>query len=85
MTGSQHRRQEAPAAAMTPAEAAQKHNRVLLHALHTAHPMLYQGKQRFIHTLTFSILGGGTSATVYLTGDSAAVEPNEVQLQARPT
>lgn len=64
----------------TPAEASQKHNRVLLHALHTAHPMRYQGKQCFIHTLLFQIHGGDISATVYLTGSTGPVESDQVQL-----
>lgn len=66
---------------VTPAELAQKHNRVLLHALHTAHPVLYQEKQRFIHTLTFQIYGGGIIGTVYLTGDPTPIAPELVQLQ----
>jgi len=64
----------------TPAEARQKHNRVLLHALHTAHPMLYQGKQCFIHTLMFQIQGGDITVDVYLTGGTGPVEAEQVQL-----
>lgn len=69
----------------TPAEAQQKHNRVLLHALHTAHPMIYKEKQCFIHTLLFQVKGGDISATVYLMGNSAPIAPELVQLQGDPT
>lgn len=67
--------------ALTSQEAEQKHNRVLLHALQTAHPVLHQGKARFIHTLTYQILGGGISTTAYLTGDSTPIGPEHIQLQ----
>ena len=83
MIGSQHRRQAAPVAE-TPAEAAQKHNPVLLHALQTAHPVLFEGKQRFIHTINYQILGGGVNTTVYLTGGQEPIEPHLIQLQEQP-
>jgi hypothetical protein len=73
-----------PAPAMSPEEA-QKHNRILLHALQTAHPVLYRGTHRFIHTLTFQVFGGGIHSTVYLTGDPSPIEPAQVQLQEQPT
>lgn len=70
----------------TPEQAAQKHNRVLLHALQTAHPVLHEGKARFIHTLNFQIMGGSMNTTVYLTGDGDRVplEPSKIQLQEQP-
>ena len=55
----------------TPAAQAAKHNRILLHALHTAHPVLHDGRQRFIHTLTFMSYGGGIKTIAYLSGDSS--------------
>ncbi|TWI65191.1 hypothetical protein IP91_02598 [Pseudoduganella lurida] len=45
----------------------QKHNRVLLHCLQKAHPVLHNGVHRFIHTLTFSS-GSEVETTVYLAG-----------------
>ena len=65
----------------TPAAQTAKHNRVLLHAHQTAHPVLYAGQQRFIHTLTFMSYGGGIKTLVYLAGDPAPVEAEAVQLQ----
>lgn len=84
MSAVMSRRQPQRTSPETPEELAQKHNRVLLHALHTAHPMLYQGKQRFIHTVTYQLEGGNVKATVYLTGDHTPVEPEQVQLQEQP-
>lgn len=66
-------------------EAEQKHDRILLRALQIAHPVIYQGQQRFIHTLTCQISGGSTETTVYLTGDPTPVKPSDVQLQEQPT
>jgi hypothetical protein len=62
----------------------QKHNRVLLHALQTCHPVLLEGQSRFIHTLTYQILGGGIDTTIYLTGDQTPIKPEQVQLQEQP-
>ena len=69
----------------TPASIAYKHSRVLHHALHTAHPMLYKGLVCFIHTITEQRYGGGIETTVYLAGHPAPVPAAEVQLQAQPT
>lgn len=60
--------------------AAEKHNRVLLHALQIAHPVIYQERQHFIHTLTYYQHGGRIETTVYLTGDPTPRRPEEVTL-----
>jgi hypothetical protein len=60
---------------------AQKHTRFLLHALHTAHPVMYQGKQQFIHTVLVQQSGGGTSTTIYLAGNPTALDSEDVQLR----
>lgn len=68
----------------TPADIAAKHNRVLLHALQTAHPVMYQGKQRFMHTLTCQVYAGGITTTAYLMGDPAPVPPDQIILYEVP-
>lgn len=70
-------------ATMTDRDAIERHNRVLLHALQIAHPVLYQGKNRFIHTLRFQLSGGGLDTTVYLTGDPTPLNADQVQLAPR--
>jgi hypothetical protein len=52
-----------------------RHNRVLLHALQTAHPMLRNGLQCFIHTLVFQAAGGGIETIVYLRGGRTGEVP----------
>jgi hypothetical protein len=59
---------------------AEKHNRVLLHALQVAHPVLYRERERFIHTLTFQQLGGRIDTTVYLAGDATPLAASDVTL-----
>lgn len=61
-------------------EEIEKHNRTLLHALQTSHQVAYNGKWRFIHTITFQTAGGSVAATVYLTGSSDPVAPELVSL-----
>ncbi len=61
----------------------QRHNRVLLHAWHTTHPVLHQGRQRFIHGLRFLTHGSSQEADVFLTGDPSPVPATEVQLAPR--
>jgi len=65
---------------LSPLEAYQRQSRILLHALHTGHPVLYQQRQRFIHTMTVQQSGGGVEVIVYLAGDKAAVPPMDISL-----
>lgn len=69
----------------TAAEIAYKHTRVLMHALHTAHPVMYQGTARFIHTITAQRYAGGIQTVVYLANDPAPIDPELIQLQNNPT
>ena len=73
-------RDEAPSVALSKLEAAARHNRVLPHALQTAHQVVYQGKWRFIHTITYATSGGTIDVIVYLTGDSEPVDPDLLTL-----
>lgn len=68
----------------TQAEIAYKHIRVLLHALHTAHPVLYEGKVAFLHTISCGRQGGGIDYTIYLAGIEKPVAADAVQLQPQP-
>lgn len=63
-----------------PVEDPQRHNRVLLHAWHTDHEVLYQGCRRHIHGLGFLTVGSTREAIVYLTGDPKSVPATAVQL-----
>jgi uncharacterized protein YjiK len=65
---------------LSPMETYQRQTRILLHALNTGHPVLYQQRQRFIHTLTFQQSGGSVEAIVYLSGEKTAVPPMDVSL-----
>jgi hypothetical protein len=58
----------------------EKHNRVLLHALQTAHPVLHRERERFIHTLTFQQLGGRIDTAVYLSGDATPLGASDITL-----
>lgn len=74
-------------AAETSADIEYRHLRVLIHAHHLAHPVLYDGKERFIHTINTQIYGGGKTTTVYLTGDGAAnpLKPEQITLAEKTT
>lgn len=65
---------------LTAREAVERHNRVLLHAFQTAHPVMYCGCERYIHTLKFQQFGGGTDTTVFLTGKVEPVPADELTL-----
>jgi len=73
-------RSAAASDAQTPAQLLQRHYRVLLHALQTGHPVIYQQRQRFIHTLSFHSSGGGVEADVYLAGQPDTIRPMEITL-----
>ncbi len=74
-------RTAARAEVLAPHAEAQKHNRVLLHALQTAHPVMHLGRQQFIQGLTFTMVGGNIDATVYLAGQPAPVKAAEISLR----
>ena len=62
----------------TPAEAAYKRDRALLRALYTCQPVLFDGKQHFLHSMSPQVLGGGVSTTIYLMGDATPRQPGEI-------
>ncbi|GGY67822.1 hypothetical protein [Pseudoduganella albidiflava] len=70
-------------AALRTWEEIEKHNRMLLRALQTAHPVLHNGLQRFIHTLTFCGSGSSIDTVVYLRGHPGEVPAEELTLDTR--
>ena len=76
--------EQAPAvdavAELTPLQKAQRQDRMLLFALHHGHPVMYQQRQQFVHTLRFQQDGGSTVSAVYLTGLPEPVPVDEVSL-----
>ena len=73
-------RDEAPSVALSKLEAAARHNRVLLHALQTCHPVMHNDRKCFIHTITYSLSGGSVDAVVYLAGSPEPIAPEAITL-----
>jgi hypothetical protein len=71
-------RGEVPSESLSRRDAAERHNRVLLHAWQTAHPVLYEGLQRHIHTLVFQKPGGAPDVVVYLNGQAEPVAAEDL-------
>jgi hypothetical protein len=61
----------------------QKHNRVLLHALQTAHPVLHEGRERFIQVLRYELIGSEVETVAYLTGSPAPLLGSELTLATK--
>lgn len=70
----------APSASLSRRDAEERHNRVLLHALQTAHPVIYQGMKRFIHSLFYGPGPGGIETIVYLAGSAESIPPADITL-----
>jgi hypothetical protein len=60
-----------------------KHNRVLLHALQTAHPVLYEGHERFIQVVRYELIGSEVETAVYLTGSPSPLAGRQLTLATR--
>ena len=69
---------EAPSESLSRRDAAERQNRVLLKAWQTAHPVLYQGQRRQLHTLVFQKPGGAPEVIVYLNGQAEPVPAEEL-------
>lgn len=65
---------------LTPGQLMQRQHSMLLYALRTGHPVIYQRHQQFVHTLRFQQSGGSVEADVYLVGMKDAVPPQELVL-----
>lgn len=70
----------APSLSTASLDAVQRHNRVLLHALQTGHPVVVGGRNQFIACLSFNRDGGGIDTTVYLAGIREPVRAEDVSL-----
>lgn len=73
-------RDQAPSLSLATRDAIERHNRVLLHALQVAHPVMYREQKRFIHTLRFQTSGSDIGVDVYLTGSTERIAPEEISL-----
>ena len=51
-----------------------KRQALLLRSLHCARPVLLDGRQQYIHTLTTSQAGGRIEMTAYLAGSPAPID-----------
>ena len=74
-------RDQAPSLSLTTRDAIERHNRVLLHAAQTAHPVMYRNKKRFIKALLFDVSGSDIEVDVYLTGSTERIPPEEISLE----
>lgn len=74
-----------PAAEVEPLDkAAYDHQRMLLKALHCAHPVLHDGRQRFVQVVTARQDGGRIEMVLYMAGDPAPIDASAVSLQKQP-
>lgn len=51
-----------------------KRQALLLRSLHCARPVMFDGRQAYIHTLSASVAGGRIEMTAYLTGDPTPID-----------
>jgi len=61
--------------------AAYRHQMLLLRSAHCARPVLHQGLNRFINSLTLYQNGGRVSMTVYLAGINESFDSSEIQIK----
>lgn len=73
-------RDQAPSPAAQLREVAERHNRVLLHAWQTAHPVVFEGRNQFIQVLRFGSTSNNGDVEVYLAGIPTCLRPDQVQL-----
>lgn len=60
---------------------AYRHQMLLLRSAHCARPVLYQGRNRFINSLTLYQNGGRVSMMVYLAGSKEGIDSSEIQIK----
>lgn len=61
-----------------------KRQAVLLKALHCAHPVLYEGKNRFVQVMHARQAGGRIEGEVWLTGSPEPVDLKLITLPVAP-
>lgn len=52
----------------------------LLLALHSARPVLLDGRQQFLHTVRAQLAGGRIEMEVYVTGNAAVIDSTDITL-----
>jgi len=57
------------------------HQLLLLKSAHCARPVLHQGLNKFINSLSLYQDGGRVSMTVYLAGSKEGVDSKEIQIK----
>jgi hypothetical protein len=57
----------------------------LLKSAHCCRPVLYQGSNQFINSLTIHHDGGRVAMDVYLAGNAGAIDCQEIQIKSNPT
>jgi hypothetical protein len=77
-------RNEPATTAQAQRAAVEYHNRVLLRAFQTAHPVTYNDRVNFIHMRTYQQSGGAIETVVYLSGLPKPLKPEQVQLAKVP-
>ncbi len=66
-------------------QAAYDRQRMLLKALHCAHPVAHAGKNEFVQEVTARQDGGRIQMTVYLAGSPAPIDSSEIELVRNAT
>lgn len=56
------------------------HQARLLLALHSARPVLVNGRQQFLHTVRAQLAGGRVEMEVYVTGNAAVMDSADIAL-----
>jgi hypothetical protein len=76
-------RNQEPTYAQQLREATEKHELMLLRAAQTARPVIFEGRQNFIHTVHGQLYGGAFEVTVYLTGNPSPLRPDQLTFAPR--
>lgn len=58
------------------------HQARLLLALHSARPVIVDGKQQFLHTIRAQVAGGRVEMEAYLAGSQIAIDSAHIELSA---
>lgn len=63
--------------------AAYQHHLLLLKSAHCCRPVIFDGRNQFIHTLTLHQDGGRLGMIVYLAGITGGVDCSQIQIKGR--
>lgn len=62
-------------------EAVYRHQSLLLRSLHCARPVMLDGRQQYIHTISASQDGGHIEMTVYMAGDPTPISSTSIEVK----